>query len=109
MDVRRGHCWRCEQPIGGVPLYCKLCWIAVYCSEVCLASDLFRHSVPECEIWGPKQCSNSKCGAIGQSTKFLEVRRSENMISFFFFTKKKKKNTNTNTNKIFKKKIQVSR
>ena len=74
MDVRRGHCWRCEQPIGGVPVYRTLCWIAVYCSQVCLASDLFRHNVPECEVWGPKQCSNSTCGAIGHVTKFLEVK-----------------------------------
>ncbi len=72
MDVKRGHCYRCENRIVGKPVYCKYCWIAVYSSQVCSVSDVFRHSVPECEEWGHKQCSN--CEDIGPAEKFLEVR-----------------------------------
>ncbi|XP_072038667.1 uncharacterized protein [Amphiura filiformis] len=72
MDVQRGHCWRCEKLIDGSHVYCKYCWIAVYCSQVCSVSDVFRHSVPECEEWGHKQCSNSQCGENGPARKFLE-------------------------------------
>ncbi|XP_072025642.1 LOW QUALITY PROTEIN: uncharacterized protein [Amphiura filiformis] len=72
MDVQRGHCWRCEKRIDGSPVYCKYCWIAVYCSQVCCVSDVFRHSVPECEEWGHKQCSNLQCGEIRPARKFLE-------------------------------------
>ncbi|XP_072038619.1 uncharacterized protein [Amphiura filiformis] len=59
MDVQRGCCWRCENPIEKeVP--CDVCGEAKYCSEICRFRDQWRHK-PQCGEWKPKQCSNPKC------------------------------------------------
>ena len=60
MDVKRGHCWRCERSTLAQTHICSHCEIATYCSEKCRQDDQYRHK-PECEVWGPKRCNNPTC------------------------------------------------
>lgn len=69
MDVKRGHCWRCETSL--IPddiMTCSRCKVPVYCSKKYCTDDESRHGV-ECEVWGPKECN--KCHAAGN---YKEVR-----------------------------------
>ena len=65
MDVKIGHCWRCEKPTPAQTHICSHCEIATYCSEKCRQDDQYRHK-PECEVWGPKRCNNPTCSETGQ-------------------------------------------
>ena len=67
MDVKHGHCWRCEVSLDLEHEACERCEVAVYCSKTCSLDDQYRHS-SECEVWGPKECN--RCHAIGD---FKEV------------------------------------
>jgi hypothetical protein len=78
MDVKRGHCWRCEKVTGNVSVECGHCKIASYCSKKCLKDDQYRHKT-ECEIWGPKKCNNPGCFA---TEKLKEVGSAATLINF---------------------------
>ena len=58
MDVKEGHCWRCEAP--GTDVSCKKCNKAKYCVEQCRQRDEMRHE-PQCDIWASAVCSNPSC------------------------------------------------
>ncbi|XP_028390889.1 uncharacterized protein LOC114515787 [Dendronephthya gigantea] len=60
MDVKKGHCWRCERATRDFFEECSQCKIANYCSKKCLKDDRYRHN-PECEVWRPKECNNPGC------------------------------------------------
>ncbi|XP_038047619.1 uncharacterized protein LOC119721694 [Patiria miniata] len=63
MDVRKGHCWRCEKPLPKHPTKCRGCPQAEYCSSGCQGKDQVRHGSVECKLFGPKPCSH--CGKSG--------------------------------------------
>ncbi|XP_022088316.1 uncharacterized protein LOC110978003 [Acanthaster planci] len=65
MDVRKGHCWRCEKPLPQKPLKCHGCPLAEYCSTPCKQQDKVRHGSVECEVFGPKRCTH--CRKMGQT------------------------------------------
>ena len=65
MDVKRGHCWRCERTTQAQSHICSHCEIATYCREKCRRDDQYRHK-PECEVWGPKKCNNPLCSQTGR-------------------------------------------
>ena len=60
MDVKPGHCWRCEKALPDCVVRCDRCNKAVYCSNLCQKRDLVRHGAVECQIFGPKTCTYCK-------------------------------------------------
>ncbi|XP_038057360.1 uncharacterized protein LOC119728966 [Patiria miniata] len=64
MDVKRGHCWRCERQLPEDLVRCSQCPQAEYCSRGCLQEDRVRHGSVECQNFGPKRCS--QCGKQGK-------------------------------------------
>ncbi|XP_033635672.1 uncharacterized protein LOC117296738 [Asterias rubens] len=65
MDVKRGHCWRCEKLLPKHLVCCNLCSMAEYCSTLCQDTDRIRHTSVECLMFGPKICNN--CGYKGNT------------------------------------------
>ncbi|XP_022092712.1 uncharacterized protein LOC110980389 [Acanthaster planci] len=60
MDVKPGHCWRCEKSLPEHAVRCDRCPKAVYCSDPCKKHDCVRHGAVECQVFGPKSCSYCK-------------------------------------------------
>lgn len=65
MDVKDGHCWRCEGSLKDPPVVCSWCDVAVYCSSNCFQEDEKVHLFRECQMFGTKVCAH--CQEKGRS------------------------------------------
>ncbi|XP_022092711.1 uncharacterized protein LOC110980388 [Acanthaster planci] len=67
MDVKPGHCWRCEKLLPEHAVRCDRCPKAMYCSDPCKKRDRVRHGAVECQVFGPQSCSHcEKTGDLKQ-------------------------------------------
>ena len=82
MDVKRGHCWRCEKLLPNHLVCCIHCSMAEYCSTLCQDTDRIRHTSVECLMFGPKICNN--CGYKG-NTKLVKQTASKPECTLIYF------------------------